>query len=282
MAQLAHRHFLGGFLLADDLARILLHGEYLRLKAHPPLKVFVCDVVDIPLVHDPLAARPLGVLGVLDVRDLAVRAEDLQADPRQLLLFGIVGARVDETLDLAALDLLDDDVLLRLHARVALDLVVDHVAIRRIRARDDVLVEEDRTDAHEKAKQDRGRSNTAEADAAGLHCRDLARRGKSAKRQKTCEEHRHRERPHDDPGQTEHEYLYDGRQGCPVVRDVLCNAKKRARADENCRERTDGKEKGQKDLTKYILVKNTDFQMHTLPFADAELHPIYSIIFERP
>ena len=166
MPQLPHRHFLGCFLLADDLPRILLYGEYLCLKVHAPLKMFVRDIVNISLMHDPLRSRPLGILGILNVRHLAVRAEDLQTDPRQMLLLGIIGTRIDQAFNLPALDLLDDDVLLRLHAGVALDLVVDYVAVCRICARHNVLIEENRTDADDKTKQDRGGSDAPKTDAA--------------------------------------------------------------------------------------------------------------------
>jgi len=262
MAQFTHRHLLGRLLLPDDLTRILLHRKHLRLKPHTALKMLIRDVVDIAVVHDPLCAGPLRILRILDMGNLAVIAEYLQTDSRQPLLFRIIRARIDKAADLSFLDFLDDNMLLRLHARVAFDLIVDDVAVRRICTGNDMFVEENRSDAHDKAEQDGGGCNASETDAAGLHRGDLARRRQTAKRQETREQHGHRKRPHDNAGQTEHKDLDDRRQRRAVVRNILRNAKKRARADEDRRERTDSKKKGRKDLPENVFVKNPDLQMH--------------------
>ena len=226
--------------------------------------MFVCDLVDVSLVHDPLRTRPLRILRILDVRNLAVCAKDLQAHAYQTLLLRLEGTRIHEPLDLPVLDLLNDEMLLRFHAGIALDLIIDDVAVRRVRTRHDMLVEENGTDTHDKAEQNRRCGDASETDAAGFHRRDLTRGRQASKGQETREQHGHRECPHDNAGQTEHKDLDDRRQRRTVVRNILRNAKERARADKDRRERTDGKEEGQKDLPKDVFVEDSDLQTHRL------------------
>ena len=162
-------------MLANDLPWILLYRQHLRLKAHAALDMLVRDLVEIPLVHDPLRTRPLCILRVLNVGHLAVGAKELQTDARQTLPLCIVGTRIHKALDFPVIDLLDDQMLLRLHAGVALDLVVDDIAVRRIRTRYNIFIEKNCAYAHDEAEENRRSRNPSKADAAGLHRRDLTR-----------------------------------------------------------------------------------------------------------
>ena len=205
-------------------------------------------------MHDPLVHAVLGVLRVLDVADLAVLVEVLHGHALQGLRVAVVAARVDEALDLAVLDVLEDDVLLRLHAVVALDLVVDHIAVGRIGPRHDVLVEGDCTDADEKAHDDGRRGDAVKTDATRLHGRDLARAREASECQERREQHGHREGPHDDRRQAKDEDLDDGRQRCAVIRDVLGDLEERTRTDEDSRECADAEDEGLEDLPEYVFV----------------------------
>ena len=141
------------------------------------------DVVEHAVVHDPLVHAVLSVLRILDVADLAIFIEVLHGHALQGLRVAVIAARVDKALDLAVLDILEDDVLLRLHAVVALDLVVEHVAVGRVGPRHDVLVEGDCADADDEAHEHGRCRDAVKADAARLHRRDIARAREAPERQ---------------------------------------------------------------------------------------------------
>ena len=184
-------------------------------------------------MHDPLCTCPFRIFGVFNVTDLAIVAEDLQTHPCQALRCRIILPRVEKPLNIPACNLLDDDMLLGFHAGVAFDLIVNNIAVRRIRPRHHMFIKEDGSNTHEKPKQDGRSGNTHKADAAGLHRRNLTRGRKTAKCEKAREQHGHGERPHDDPWQAEHEDLNDRGKRRPIIRNIFCNAKESPRADKN-------------------------------------------------
>ena len=130
------------------------------------LALAIGDIIEHAVVHDPFLPRELRVLRVLDMADLACAVELLQRDALQALTVRVVTARVEQPLDLAVLDILKDDMVLRLRARVPLDLIIDDVAVGGIRPRHDMLIEEDRHNAHEEAEEDGRHRDAEKADAA--------------------------------------------------------------------------------------------------------------------
>ena len=214
------------------------------------------NLVDRSPIHRPLRALPLRIGGILHVLRLTL-LERLQRHAFERFRCSVVATRIHEALHLAVLDLLDDDVILRLGCGVALDLVGDDVLVGVVRARHDVLREEDGKDADDDAENDDGRSDAIEAHAARLHRRDLARTRQPAKRQERRQEHRHGKCIDGDGGQAKDEHLYDGAKRCAVFRNVLRDAKERAGADEYGRRAAYTEEEGEADLTEDVFVQKS-------------------------
>ena len=181
------------------------------------------NVIDDAVMHDPFLAIPVGKVSILYMLYLAVRAKFLQRHALQLLRLGIKETRISQTLHLALGNLLDNDVFLTLHGRVALNLVVEHIAVGRICPRNHVFIEGNRPDADNEAKDKGGHGNTGKADAAGLHGRYLTVAGQAAEGQKCRQQHGHRKSPHNDTGQAKDEDFDNRLQRSAIIRYVLSN-----------------------------------------------------------
>ena len=188
------------------------------------LRLAAGNLVDRSPIHRPLRALPLRISGILHVLRLTL-LERLQRHAFERFRCSIVATRIHEALHLAVLDLLDNDMILRLGCGVSLNLVGDDILIGVVRSRYDMLREEDGKDADDDAEHNDGRSDAVEAHAARLHRRDLTRTRQPAERQECRQEHRHGKCIDGDSGQAKDEHLYDRAKRCAVFRNVLCDAK---------------------------------------------------------
>ena len=133
---------------------------------HGMLACRVGHIIKHTVVHRPVLAAPLRILGILDVTHLAFFVKILHGYTMHRLRVRIVKTSVHQAANLAMLYVLDDNMLLGLHHRVALYLVVYDVAVCGIRPRHDVFVKGNGNNAYHNAQYNRRRGNARKTNAA--------------------------------------------------------------------------------------------------------------------
>ena len=87
------------------------------------------DVINHTAMHYPRVVLPLGVVGILNMSDLPITIKFLHCYALQRLTLCFILTGIDQSLNFAVVDFLDDDMLLRLHFGVALYFIINHVVI---------------------------------------------------------------------------------------------------------------------------------------------------------
>ena len=201
--QFTNGHFFGAFLIPRYFRRRFFHRHGLLLKTQRPLDPAVSrHVENDAILHDPDAIFPDRSFRVFNPHQhiFAVLLDGHALHQAQIF---VKTAGIRQSLQVAAADVLDDNMLLRLWSGVFHDFIVDNMRVCLVGPRYNQLVESHGKNADKKRREKNRRRQPVKAQPAAFHRHDLAGAGKTTERHQGGEQHRHRKRQGNDRGQTE-------------------------------------------------------------------------------